>query len=85
MFDQVYLTGFKIFGGVECNPTQLLAEHYSKAGIKNLSCEIVEVAAKCVDEYVEKVKECEEKSEESEGKRILNLHFGVGPNKIYHL
>ena len=42
----------------------------------------MEVATKPVDEYVEKIKK---KVEENKGKKVLNLHFGVGPNEIYHL
>ena len=81
MFDEVYLTGFKIFGSYEANPTQLLAEHFGKSGIPGLSCSVVEVTAKDADEYVGRIGQKVKGGE----KRVLNLHFGVGPNKVYHL
>lgn len=28
MFDQIYLTGFKSFGNVDVNPTELLIDHF---------------------------------------------------------
>ena len=43
----------------------------------------MEVATKPVDEYVDKIKKYVD--EQCTGKKVLNLHFGVGPNIIYHL
>ncbi len=52
MFDQVFMTGFKVFGGHEVNPTQLVAEHFSQAKVPGLTCTVVEVTAKDADAYV---------------------------------
>ena len=82
MFDQILLTGFKVFGGHDVNPTQLVAEHFIQHPRKGVSCSVVEVTAKDADAYIEKAKQqvlC------SKDKKILNLHFGVGPNKVYYL
>jgi pyroglutamyl-peptidase len=82
MFDQVYLTGFKIFGGHQVNPTQLLAEHFSEHKVEGVETAVIEVAAKEADAYIEKIRTA---IGESKDKKVLNLHFGVGPNKVYHL
>lgn len=82
MFDQILLTGFKVFGGCEVNPTQLLAQHFIEHPRKGVTCSVVEVTAKDADAYIEKAKE---KVLCSKGKKILNLHFGVGPNTVYEL
>lgn len=82
MFDEILLTGFKVFGNHDVNPTQLISEHFSAHPLKGVNCSVVEVTAKDADAYVEKIKEhviC------SKDKKILNLHFGVGPNKVYYL
>jgi pyrrolidone-carboxylate peptidase len=82
MFDQVYLTGFKKFGNHEFNPTEMISEHFAKQAIPGLECDVVEVAVEPVDAYIDKIKH---KIAELPGKKILNVHFGVGPNKVYHL
>lgn len=82
MFDQVLLTGFKVFGGHEVNPTQLIAEYFMEHPRKGVSCSVVEVTVKDVDAYISKTKE---KVMCSKGQKILNLHFGVGPNTVYKL
>jgi len=82
MFDEVYLTGFKKFGNCSVNPTQMIAEHYLKSTIAGLHSAVVEVTTKDVDAYINSMKKI---IADMGTKKILNLHFGVGPNKIYHL
>lgn len=53
MFDQIYITGFKAFQGVDKNPTQLIAEEFMKKPhpkVTKVTC--LDVTVKDVDEYV---------------------------------
>lgn len=47
-----------------------------------LRCSVVEVTAKDADAYINKI---QQQLVASKGKKVLNLHFGVGPNKVYNL
>ena len=46
-----------------------------------MTCKVLDVAVQDVDQYVEEMKQ---KSAVLNGK-VLHLHLGVGPNKVYHL
>ena len=86
MFDEIYLTGFKIFGDHSANPTEMIAQHFQKNPHLQVTASIVEVSAKDADVYIEQTKQkIKERQKERPGLRVLNLHCGVGPNKIYHL
>ena len=78
----MYLTGFKKFGNHAVNPTQLLAEHYLNSKVSNVHASVVEVTTKDVDTYIDSMKGI---LADKGNKKILNLHFGVGPNKVYYL
>lgn len=80
MFDQIYLTGFKKFGNHDVNPTQLVSEHFAKQEIPGLKCSVVEVTTKDADAYIESIKQ---ELVSTPNKKILNIHFGVGPNTVY--
>lgn len=75
------MTGFKKFGDVGVNPTELIIDELTKNPIKNVIVSKLDVTTEEVDNYIEsKLKEqC------GSPKTILNVHFGVGPNKVYFL
>lgn len=77
MYDHVYLTGFKKFGEHTVNPTEEAVKSVSMAGV---TCSIVEVTTADVDKYIERISE---EVGRRKGQRVLHLHFGVGPNKVY--
>jgi pyroglutamyl-peptidase len=82
MFDFIYLTGFKKFGGHEVNPTEEVVKAIEAQNVPRVRCSVVEVTTVDVDNYIAKT------LEEVEGKKdekILHLHFGVGPNMVYRL
>jgi hypothetical protein len=81
MYEEVHLTGFKKFGEITVNPTELIVDDLTSSPIPYVNPRKLDVTVDEVDKYViEKVKEqC--KSD----KKILNIHFGVGPNKVYFL
>ena len=81
MYEEVHLTGFKKFGEITVNPTELIVDDLTSSPIPHVNPRKLDVTVDEVDKYVvEKIKEqC--KSD----KKILNIHFGVGPNKVYFL
>ena len=86
MFDHIYLTGFKIFGNHKANPTELIAQHFQQHPNPQITSSIVEVTTKDADTYIEQIKgKIAQLRKEKPNAKVLNLHFGVGPNKIYHL
>ena len=82
MFDAIFLTGFKKFGNHAVNPTEEVVKAIEGRGIAGVRCSIVEVTAADADKYVEAVRS---ELAQRKGEKILHLHFGVGPNKVYHL
>ena len=81
MYNEVHLTGFKKFGDVTVNPTELIVDELTSSPIPQVHPTKLDVTVDEVNNYISaKVKEqCEP------GKKILNIHFGVGPNKVYFL
>jgi pyrrolidone-carboxylate peptidase len=82
MFDQIYLTGFQKFGDHDVNPTELIAAHFAGANIPGLTSSVLEVTVEGVDSYIAKTRAA---IAAQNNKRILNLHFGVGPNTVYKM
>jgi hypothetical protein len=58
----------------------LVSEHFAEQKIPGLRCATVEVTTKDADAYINSIREAVVSSKE---KKILNIHFGVGPNKVY--
>lgn len=81
MFDEVYLTGFKKFGNVQVNPTELIVDAFLKETLQNVKVNKLDVTTEEVDKYILGIKD----QQSSSKNRILNIHCGVGPNKVYHL
>jgi pyrrolidone-carboxylate peptidase len=81
MFDEVYLTGFKKFGNVDVNPTELIVDALLNEPLQNVNANKLDVTTEEVDKYISNIKDqqCSSKS------KILNIHCGVGPNKVYYL
>ena len=82
MFQRINVTGFSAFQGVDLNPTELIVDELSKLSIPVLGVERkLEVTVKAVDEYIDEMAS----KPMGENERVLNLHFGVGPNQVYFL
>jgi pyrrolidone-carboxylate peptidase len=82
MFDTVNITGFQSFGSVKVNPTELIINELKKkphSKLKNI--QKLNVTTKDVDSYIN---ELSQRCSPKEG-RTLNLHMGVGDNKVYLL
>lgn len=75
------MTGFKKFADVDVNPTELIIDELIKNPINNVHVSKLDVTVEDVDRYIQETKNKQCQSE----KNILNLHFGVGPNKVYFL
>ena len=45
-----------------------------------VTCNILEVATVDVDNYIDRIKQ---ELSEKKNRRVLHLHFGVGPNLVY--
>lgn len=82
MFQKVNVTGFQAFGNIDVNPTELVVNSFiEKPHPKQGDARKLDVTVKAVDEYVEEM--CAKAKEDH--LKTVNLHFGVGPNKVYFL
>lgn len=52
MFDWVYLTGFKKFGGHETNPTEEVVNAITAKNRPRVTCQVLEVTTVAVDQYI---------------------------------
>ncbi len=56
MYEEVYLTGFKKFGDVDVNPTELIIDELSHNPINNVHVSKLDVTVEEVDNYIQEKK-----------------------------
>lgn len=85
-FHQIILTGFKTFGSHSKNPTEELISSLTEQEMKQRRIAkkfALDVTCTEVDCFAGQLKQ--EFDELKPGKKVLIVHMGVGPNKVYFL